>query len=634
MFHVTLINPDQHEELSHDRGPLELGRAPREDVARLTVNDEYISRRQLRLLELPDGRVQVDNLGADVVVSDGTTLRRGAQHYVRLPATLTRGHTRIELSPQQSADAVLHTIAEPIRGAGPPSAPPLERMGQAPRPEQLAQWFETLLSVQKSAAGSRAFYAETAAAVVELVGMDRGLVILRDAAAWKVVASHTTPHADGMSDAYEYSRTVLARVLEQKRTYYETAPDADVAVSLASIQAYVASPIFGDQDQVIGVVFGSRHPRPGAAQPRIQPLEAQVVQLLASAVSAGNLRLEQQAEAARLQVQLQQFASPELVRELQRQPDLLQPAGREVTVLFGDLRGFSRISEQLSPQDTFRLVSDAMERLTACIAEHGGYVIDYSGDGIGAMWNAPARQPDHAPRAAAAAADMLAQMPALSDDWRDKLGQPLRLGIGLNTGPVQVGNAGSQRRLKYSPLGHHVNLASRVEGATKQLGVACLVTDATRAAIRDHATAGPTPAAFRRLCRVRVVGIQQPVTLHELRPPPTARPVPTQPLLASPAGVPRGSRASTPPPASPDGSGGAGPGQVALDFAAWREFIPIYEAALEHYENYRPAETLRLLDGCDRDAARIDPPAVRLRRAAEDAAGQTPYDPVWNLDQK
>ncbi len=591
MFHITLINPDQHEELPHEAGPIELGRAPAADHACLTINDQYISRRQVRLEQLPDGRIRIDNLGADLVTSDGLTLSRHQQHHVRLPATLTRGHTRIELSPHQSADAVLHTIAEPVRPQRAASAASLELMGQAPRPEQLAQWFETLLSVQKSAAGSREFFAETAAAVVELVGMDRGLVILRDREDWQVVATHTTARAESISGPYDYSRTVLDRVLEQKRTYYETAPDADVAVSLAAIEAYVASPIFNAEDQVIGVVFGSRHPRAGLTQPRIQPLEAQIVQLLASAVSAGNARLQQQAEATRLHVQLEQFASPELVRELERQPDLLQPAGREITVLFGDLRNFSRICETLSPEDTFRLVSDAMERLTACIADHGGFVIDYSGDGIGAMWNAPTTQPDHARRAARAAADMLAQMPKLSALWQKKIGGPLRLGVGINTGSAQVGNAGSQRRLKYSPLGHHVNLASRVEGATKQLGVPCLVTDATRQALSAPPHADDASALqFRRLHQVRVLGIHQPVTLHELCIPPVS--------------------------------------------ASWTTLCPLYESALTHYENHRPAETLAVLDGCDPGLWQHDPPAQRLHEVATAALPTPDYDPVWNLDQK
>ena len=354
-------------------------------------------------------------------------------------------------------------------------------------------------------------------------------------------------------------------------------------------------------------VFGSRHPKAGLTQPRIQPLEAQVVQLLASAVSAGNARLEQQAEATRLHVQLEQFASPELVRELERQPDLLQPAGREITVLFGDLRGFSRICETLSPEDTYRLVSDAMERLTACIAGRGGFVIDYSGDGIGAMWNAPATQPDHAARAAAAAVTCSPRCPSSRRGGAARSAGPCAWAWDSTPGSARSATPAASDALKYSPLGHHVNLASRVEGATKQLGVDCLVTDATRAAIvatplcLPGSTAPPStppPAlTFRRLCQVRVLGIQQPVTLHQ--------------LLADPHG---------------EGSPVAGPDNV--------KFHALYESALIDYENRRPGGTLALLDGCDPAWLERDPPTRRLRAAAKVAVDSAGYDPVWNLDQK
>jgi adenylate cyclase len=126
-----------------------------------------------------------------------------------------------------------------------------------------------------------------------------------------------------------------------------------------------------------------------------------------------------------------------------------------------------------------------------------------------AMWNAPTTQADHAARACRAALGMLADLPPLNAEWSERLGGPLRLGIGLNTGPALCGNTGSRHKFKYGPLGHAVNLASRVEGATKQLGVPLLITGSTRAPLGDA-------LATRRLCRARVVGIEGPVDLYEL----------------------------------------------------------------------------------------------------------------------
>src|SRR3989442_2420428 len=142
-----------------------------------------------------------------------------------------------------------------------------------------------------------------------------------------------------------------------------------------------------------------------------------------------------------------------------------------------------------------------MEQLSAKIVEYGGAIVSYLGDGILAMWNAPAAQEDHATRACKAALAMIGELPGLNARWQAIAGQPLALGIGINTGPAQVGNTGSSRKFMYGPLGNTVNLASRIEGATKHLKVPVLLTGSTRAQLGDA-------FATRRLCQVRVVGIQ------------------------------------------------------------------------------------------------------------------------------
>jgi adenylate cyclase len=241
----------------------------------------------------------------------------------------------------------------------------------------------------------------------------------------------------------------------------------------------------------------------------ITPLEAQWVQLLAAAVSAGLARKEQEAAAARNRARFEQFFSPELADELERNPSLLEGATRDITIFFSDIRSFSRISEVLPARDLFRFVGDVMDRLTECILQFKGVIIDYYGDGVAAMWNAPTDLANHAELACRAAMAMQEEAVRLNETWQEVIGMPLKFGIGIHTGTAEVGNAGSSRRLKYGPRGHAVNLAARVEGATKQMGVPVLITGATRAALgKDFAT--------RRLCSVRVVGMEESVALYEL----------------------------------------------------------------------------------------------------------------------
>ena len=126
-----------------------------------------------------------------------------------------------------------------------------------------------------------------------------------------------------------------------------------------------------------------------------------------------------------------------------------------------------------------------------------------------AMWGAPIAQADHAELACRAAAKMMAALPAISERWQGQLGTNMRLGIGINSGLARVGNTGSRQKFKYGPLGDTVNVASRVQGATKYLGADCLITGTTLASLE-------APPPNRRLARVQVVNIEQPIDLYEL----------------------------------------------------------------------------------------------------------------------
>jgi adenylate cyclase len=515
-------------------GVLEIGRGPKREAPRFLVDDPTMSRDHLRVEELPERRIRLENLSTSrpIVLNEGQAIPPGSTHILTLPVALTAGMTRIELSVPDSP---------PAEPAGPPASagraaqptwiqedsqpledrsyqsiasrpvrqrvdaarlrPALLRTNAQLDPETLAQWLETVLALQQTTAGTKDFYRQTAQAMVELVDLDLGLVLLRRNDAWTIAGAYAAN--DRVS--VQYSRTLLSRVASERRTFYlDFNAVTEVAASLANVGAAVVSPIFDVREGVVGALYGMRT-ETAVARGGIQPLEAQLVQLLAHAIGSHLVR----SEATRTRVQFEQFFSPELVRELERDPNLLEGRSQEVTVLFSDLRGFTRLSQELGPQVTCRLLRDMMERLTEHIVGHGGVIVDYAGDGILAMWNAPSPQPNHALRACSAGLDMLGTMTDLNERWRETAGGKLALGIGINTGIAQVGNTGSSRRFKYGPHGHTVNLASRVQDATKKLGLPLLVTDATRVLL-------PADMALRRVGRVRLPGVQEPVVLHEL----------------------------------------------------------------------------------------------------------------------
>lgn len=214
------------------------------------------------------------------------------------------------------------------------------------------------------------------------------------------------------------------------------------------------------------------------------------------------------------EAEFKQFFPPQLAREFARHPDLRDMEGKfaNVTMLFCDIRGFSSITERLEPDETVRWLRAVMGDLSGCVIDNGGVLVDYAGDELLAMWGAPSEIPDHAERACVTAMEMLRRIPRLNEVWADIIGAQTNFGIGINSGRALVGNIGTDRKFKYGPLGNAVNLASRVQGVTKRLQTNLLITGATKQALPRNSFPGRT----RRVCKVRVVNIDEPVELYEV----------------------------------------------------------------------------------------------------------------------
>jgi len=184
---------------------------------------------------------------------------------------------------------------------------------------------------------------------------------------------------------------------------------------------------------------------------------------------------------------------------------------REVTLLFADLRSFTELAAALEIDPLVcELLAHVMDCLTEAVIDHDGLVVDYYGDGLVAMWNAPAEQPEHPELACSAALEMLETLPSVAGDWTRVIQADLRLGIGIHTGMVQVGNAGSTRQTKYGPRGPNVHLASRVEAATKALRQPLIATTATVQRLSNRFAAS-------RICRARMPGLREPIDLYAVR---------------------------------------------------------------------------------------------------------------------
>jgi len=204
-----------------------------------------------------------------------------------------------------------------------------------------------------------------------------------------------------------------------------------------------------------------------------------------------------------------QYIPPELVDEMSENPNAysLAAENREMTVLFSDVRGFTSISESMSPQQLSDLMNELLTPMTHVIHHERGTIDKYMGDAIMAFWGAPLPDPDHARHAVIAALRMVERVQALSAEFEQRGWPPVRIGVGLNTGSMNVGNMGSEFRRAYTVLGDAVNLGSRLEGLTRVYGIDILVSETTKEMVTDH--------VFREIDRVRVKGRDEPVAVYE-----------------------------------------------------------------------------------------------------------------------
>ncbi|MCP3687415.1 MAG: adenylate/guanylate cyclase domain-containing protein [Gammaproteobacteria bacterium] len=203
------------------------------------------------------------------------------------------------------------------------------------------------------------------------------------------------------------------------------------------------------------------------------------------------------------------YIPPELVDEMSHaSADFsLDGENREMTVLFSDVRGFTTISEGMDPKQLTQLMNALLTPMTRVIHKYRGTIDKYMGDAIMSFWGAPMHDSEHARHALYAAIGMMQELKTIQADFQNRGWPEVNMGIGINTGDMNVGNMGSEFRMAYTVLGDAVNLGSRLEGLTKNYGVKIIVGQSTKKCIPEF--------VFRELDLVRVIGKNEPVAIFE-----------------------------------------------------------------------------------------------------------------------
>ena len=222
----------------------------------------------------------------------------------------------------------------------------------------------------------------------------------------------------------------------------------------------------------------------------------------------------------RLQIkkQFEHYLSPDMVKKLQKNPSLLKLGGerKELTFMFSDIRGFTPISESMkdNPEELTRYVNKFLTAMTDIILKNGGTIDKYMGDCIMAFWNAPLDCKNHRVLAVKTALEMETKLNQMNKNG--EFVPPLKIGIGLNTGDCLVGNMGSEQRFDYSVIGDAVNLASRLEGLSKNYDTTIIVNKDTADGIDYIPMARPKGFKFEKLDDVLVKGKKEKISIFSV----------------------------------------------------------------------------------------------------------------------
>jgi adenylate cyclase len=550
MARLVINDPENRSQILEITGStVNIGRAEMND---LVLNHPSVSRHHARLTVLPGGTTLLNDLGSmngtsvngqqvqehqlvneDRIYIGAYELKYeagGGQPYHVEPGHLATG----QFSGLPSAEMLSTALRPAVEAPLPPPQAALEHL-QALERENAS--LKLLLGVGKTLS-SALLPDEIMQRVMELVfqmeNVERGFVMLTDdRGGFKpAVLMYKNENLKQQSRGVALSRAVIERVTTERLPLIimdVTVDDrfsASESMRLSGIRSAMCAPLIY-RDRVFGLFYVDCLTRPYAFSK--EELGIFSVVAAEAAISFDNARSHEELSRRALERQaLERFMSAPVVEKILANPDQIHLGGENqvVTILFSDIRGFTRLSEHMEPQFVVELLNEYFTEMTDLIFETGGTLDKYLGDGIMAVFGAPLTRPDDAWRSAKTAIEMQRALVLLNRDWEARGRPSVQMGIGINTGPVTAGNIGSSRRMDYTVIGDAVNLASRL--CANAAGGQILVSE-----FAFNQLGGTIPA--ERLEPIRVKGKTEPVEIYQL-------------LWQKPSAAPVSERAPNPPP--------------------------------------------------------------------------------------
>ena len=461
--------------------PYQVGRAIASDLA---IQDPTVSRRHAEL-ELTGAGLRVRDLGS----TNGTFLNgQRVSDAVAMPGSrLAFGkvdfEVREESAPTQTpgpAEGSLDaTILRQVRLRGPadiaaqlsddPLGSSVLRIGGASRGDRQERKLALLLDIAKELSQQPEvdrLLDRVVGLTFQVMNVDRVAILMPDPGG-ELAPRVWRSRVDGQAASWRVPRSIVRKAIEDRVAVLIENAAADERFEGTSVptalRSALCAPMLGKQGTVLGLIYldnvGATH---SFGEEDLEFLSA-FSGMAAVAIENSQLIERVRREAVVLS-NFQRYFGPDLARQIAGEEGAVQLGGakRRVVILFSDIRGFTSLSEPMSPDEIATLLTDYFTEMVEIVFEHGGTLDKFIGDALMALWGAPLARWDDADRAMRAAIAMQQRLAWLNREWGAKGRLPLAVGIGLDAGEVFAGNIGSERRLEYTVLGDAVNTAARL----------------------------------------------------------------------------------------------------------------------------------------------------------------------------
>jgi adenylate cyclase len=539
MARLVITDPSDRTQIFEISSPtLTVGRTDSND---LVLRHDSVSRHHARITVLPGDVTLLNDLGSlngtfvngapikECSLSDQDHIRIGMYNLKFETARSHDLHIEAGRGAVMDVDGLVRVedlgtalrISSPLAPPGPAAAP--DRMEALEQENKLLKLLLTVGKTLSSLFTPEEVMHRVMGLVFQMENVERGFVMLRDdKKGFKpAVLLYKDERLKAAARGVALSTTVIERVMTDRVPLLIRDVGSDQRFSsseslrISGIRSAMCAPLIY-KDRVFGLFYVDCLSKPYAFSR--EELNIFSVVAAEAAISFDNARSHE--ELARRVVErqaLERFLSAAIVERILASPAEVRLGGENqtATILFSDIRGFTRMSEHMEPQAVVELLNEFFSEMTELIFDSGGTLDKYLGDGIMAVYGAPLPKPDDALRAAKTAIEMQRALAHLNREWANRGQQPLRMGVGVNTGTVTAGNIGSAKRMDYTVIGDAVNLASRL--CANAAGGQILISESTYSLLN-----GGVPA--QRLEPIRVKGKQTPVELYEI-PWPDAAPV-------------------------------------------------------------------------------------------------------------